>query len=132
MNKLLIIFFFFTNLCINAQKEEKTSFVKSFTKVVIDEFGTDKKEEFEIKTTVVFNYGGGNDIKVYQGNEVQIFKSVSSAVEGKDNNGNKYQLMKVLDEDGQEIAFMLYDVGFIRFVYYTDKGTILGDIFYIP
>ena len=133
MNKLLLLISVFTSLYSNAQEYDNKSFIKSFTKVIVEEFGNEKKkEEFNVKTTVVFNHGNGNDIKIYQGNESHILKSVSSSEEREDNNGYKYQVMKVLDEEGQEIAFMLYNAGFIRLVYYTDKGNILGDIFYIP
>ena len=109
MKTLITIFalcIFSRNL--NAQTEK---FRADFNRVAIY-LSTDAEwsEWFDAENTFVFNSNENNDVTHYRGNgSVIIYRNIGGLESDITESGDHYQIMKMLDEDGNQISFQLFD-----------------------
>lgn len=117
MRRLFIICLMFISGLVYSQKEQ---FKMQFNYVSYYKNGKWSKV-MEGKNTFVFNVGNGNDILLYSANNKrEIFTKVSEIREGKTDDGEGYQVLDLLDEEGNEVLLFLYDIGILKLVYDED------------
>ena len=103
-NLILIILFIFSVNKLNAQD----TFVKKYTSFVTK----DDKGISDWKTvslTVVYNEKVTNDVVMYYPNKTKRLYKIGNIEEGETNNGEEYQLIKCIDDEGVEIRLQLFD-----------------------
>ncbi|GAA4829426.1 hypothetical protein GCM10023331_13210 [Algivirga pacifica] len=68
--------------------------------------------------TMVFNINDNADMVLYKANgEKERFRSVSKVSKDVNANGDAYQVVVYLDEDGNELHSLLFDNGTLMFVF---------------
>jgi hypothetical protein len=105
MKKLLIFSLVLLSMCTFAQE----TFVKKYTSMI------SKKDDVlqpwqKTDVTVVFNPKGVRDIVIYysNGNKLTLHQ-VGGATEGKTEDGQGYQIVSCIDQDGESVAVQLFD-----------------------
>ena len=116
-NLILIILFIFSVNKLNAQD----TFVKKYTSFVTK----DDKGISDWKTvslTVVYNEKVTNDVVMYYPNKTKRLYKIGNIEEGETNNGEEYQLIKCIDDEGVEIRLQLFDDSLRLFIgeYYIE------------
>ena len=116
-NLILIILFIFSVNKLNAQD----TFVKKYTSFVTK----DDKGISDWKTvslTVVYNEKVTNDVVMYYPNKTKRRYKIGNIEEGETNNGEEYQLIKCIDDEGVEIRLQLFDDSLRLFIgeYYIE------------
>lgn len=122
-------------LPISLNAQENKQFVRSFTQYASSDENNEFGEFKPTKITIVFNYGDGNDVKLYSDSEeFLIYRRISSVTEGTTPKGRNYSSIKTLDEEGHEVAFVLYyDDGEVRMLYKNlEDNSLLLAISFIP
>lgn len=123
MKKISILLIFLFSLgFIKSQENENIQFVKSFVKVVTYDFYDKSEKTYENDVTFIFNFGTGKDIKQYVNGTSSIFKRVSGVEKGTTDEGEEYQFMKILDEEGTEVLSALFDDGIYTLVYLSEES----------
>ena len=103
-NFISIILFIFSVNKLNAQD----TFVKKYTSFVTkDDKGI--SEWKTISLTVVYNEKETDDVVLYYPNKTKRLYKIGNIEEGKTNNGEEYQIIKCIDEEGVEINLQLFD-----------------------
>jgi hypothetical protein len=68
--------------------------------------------------TVVFNVNDNGDIKIYYASgEYEVFRKISEVYEDSADDGEEYQIVAILDEDGEEMALQLFNNGNMKLIY---------------
>lgn len=85
------------------------AFVKKYTSLVSKK--ADVLQPWEkIDVTVVFNAEGSKDIIFYYSNgNTRKFHQITEVRQGKTENGEGYQLVQCVDENGTKVAMQLFD-----------------------
>ena len=112
MKKLLFVFILV--LSASASKAQLESFVRSYDAVSTwDNQLNDWGEWNDADIVVAYNYKGTSRVAVYYGeDEPIIFTPIKNEVTEEINSqGNKYQEMKYLSNDGEEVTLLLFDKG---------------------
>ena len=109
--------FIFSVNKLNAQD----TFVKKYTSFVTK----DDKGISDWKTvslTVVYNEKVTNDVVMYYPNKTKRLYKIGNIEEGETNNGEEYQLIKCIDDEGVEIRLQLFDDSLRLFIgeYYIE------------
>jgi len=105
MRKLLLL----AGMLLSITMFSQETFVKKYTSMISKK--NDVLEPWEkIDLTVVFNADNKRNIIFYYLSGKQItFHQISGSKEGKTENGEGYQLIDCIDEDGQSVALQLFD-----------------------
>lgn len=82
-----------------------------FNLVTFYDSDTDKWKEWqEGDNTFVLNFNDNNDIAHYKPDgTVAYYRNLGGLEVGYTKNGDRYQILNALDEDGYEISFQLFD-----------------------
>jgi len=105
MRKLLLL----AGMLLSITMFSQETFVKKYTSMISKK--NDVLEPWEkIDLTVVFNADNKRNIIFYYLSGKQItFYQILGSKEGKTENGEGYQLIDCIDEDGQSVALQLFD-----------------------
>lgn len=119
LSKLYIIpiLFIFFNVCC-AQE----TFVRKYTKC-ISEINNKLGDWEDVDLTVVFNEKKTNNVVLYYPSKTIVLYKIGKLQTSKTNNGEEYQLIECLDDDGNRLALQLFseamriiiDGGYIEF-----------------
>lgn len=117
MRKVVYVVFLFLGVMLYGQSDR---FRRDYNYVSLYKNG--KWGEWkEGKNTFVFNANDNNDIVVYMASgEKEVFRKVTKVEKDKNNSGEKYQALGLIDEEGGELVLMLYDNGSLKLVYSED------------
>jgi len=86
----------------------QTTFVRKYTHYVSNV--NDVKSEQRLgEVTIIFNYKGTNDIKMFVGDKERMFYRSGELEEGKTKNGTSYQIVPCVDKDGEEVYIQVFD-----------------------
>lgn len=103
---LFALWIFSGNL--NAQTDQ---FRADFNHVAIYLSGdAEWSEWFDAENTFVFNSNENNDVTHYRGDgSVIVYRNIGGLESDVTESGDHYQIMNMLDEDGNQISFQLFD-----------------------
>lgn len=105
MKKLLVIVLFMMSLMSFSQ----TTFVRNYTSFIVERDYVKESEKL-VTLTVIYNPNGENKVVFKFGDgRTRNFYQVSKVEEGKTEGGYEYQLMNVVDDDGEEVVLQLFD-----------------------
>lgn len=124
MKNLISTLFLFV-LCgyVNAQNDQ---FRADFNHVALM-LNSDKdwSEWFDAQNTFVFNSNENNDIIHYRANgDVLIYRNLGGLISDFTDTGEHYQILNMLDEDGNQISFQLFDDISIGVKLITSEGMV--------
>jgi hypothetical protein len=106
MKKLLLGALLLLSTLMFSQSE---TFVKKYTSMVSKKEGVLQPWE-QVDVTVVFNAKGGKDIVFYYTNgNTRSFHQISSVTQSKTENGQGYQFIDCVDQDGTKVGIQLFD-----------------------
>ena len=85
---------------------------------------TDKWSEWEqVNHTFVFNINNNKDIMHYRANGNRVtYRNISGAERNKTSDGKEYQITTLLDADGEEFLFQLFDDTSIGVIFTFQSG----------
>lgn len=108
---------------LNAQTEQ---FSSDFNRVAIYlSSDAEWSEWFDAENTFVFNSNENNDVTHYRGDgSVIIYRNIGGLESDVTESGDHYQIMNMLDEDGNQISFQLFDDISIGLKLITSDGMI--------
>ena len=109
-----LIFILMLVLSTSVVKANPETFVRSYSAIAIWNDNLDDWDDWKpIKCVVVFNYKGTSKVAIYFGeDDPMILFPIKNEVKTKTNSsGLKYQEMKYLTDDGEEIDLLLFDKG---------------------
>lgn len=105
MKKLLVIVLFMMSLMSFSQ----TTFVRNYTSFIVERDYVKESEKL-VTLTVIYNPNGENKVVFKFGDgRTRNFYQVSKVENGKTEGGYEYQLMNVVDDDGEEVVLQLFD-----------------------
>lgn len=120
MKKLLVIVLFMMSLMSFSQ----TTFVRNYTSFIVERDYVKEKEK-SVTLTVIYNPNGENKVVFKFGDgRTRNFYQVSKVEEGKTEGGYEYQLMNVVDDDGEEVVLQLFDKNNALRIIVTNGNTI--------
>ena len=105
MKKLLLGALLLLSMCTFAQE----TFVKKYTSMISKKDGVLQPWE-RVDVTVVFNPKKVRDIVIYYstGNTLTLHQ-IGGATNGKTEDGQGYQIVECIDQDGEKVAIQLFD-----------------------
>ncbi len=106
----ILLLFLLMPLCSAAQVEEQGRFRNDYNVVAYYEVAEDKWTDWKQgETTFILNYNSNSDIKVFYPNGKQeLLRKISPIENGKTDDGEEYQSLRVLDGEGIEATFQLF------------------------
>jgi len=123
MRKLLVVTIMM--LSVSNTYAQLEPFVRSYDAVASwDDENDDWGEWHPNDITVVFNYKKTTRTAIYLEDDPIILTPISKEVkEDENSNGEKYQLMRYVDDKGNEITLLLFDMG--RLILLSDDLSLL-------
>ena len=109
MKTLLTLLTLFT-ISVNAFSQNEQFRVDCNLVCFLDGLDSEWSEWIEANNTFVINANDNNDIIHYRGDgEVVVYRNLGGLETLFTKSGERYQIIKVLDEDGDEMSFQMFD-----------------------
>ena len=86
----------------------QTTFVRKYTHYITNINNVESEPSYG-EITVIFNYKGTNDIKMFVGDKEKMFYRFGELEEGKTTNGSQYQIVPFVDKEGVEVYIQVFD-----------------------
>lgn len=86
----------------------QTTFVRKYTHYVTNINDVESQEK-DGEITIIFNYKGTNDIKIFLGDKERMFYRSGELEKGETKNGSEYQVVPCVDKDGEEVHIQVFD-----------------------
>lgn len=108
--KTILSIFLFVNLAYGAFSQVDQFRVDCNNVAILPDINSEWSEWFEATNTFVLNTNANNDIIHYRADgEVLIYRNLGGLTTSTTSSGESYQILNVLDEDGNPMEFQLFD-----------------------